>query len=85
MKTISTLLAFLFCHSLALASITEKGTGMLFGEDHAFSVTAISGWVLDNQSGVRQGLHMVFYPVGRTWADSPVIIYGRAVSKSEIP
>jgi hypothetical protein len=79
------LLAILFCHSLAFASITENGRGMLFGADHAFFVTAASGWVLDNQSGVRQGLHMVFYPVGRTWSDSPVIIYGRAVPKSEVP
>lgn len=85
MKIISTLLAILFCHSVAFAIITEKGRGMLFGGDHAFFVSAVSGWMLDNQSGVRQGLHMVFYPVGNTWADSSVIIYGRAVPKSGVP
>ncbi len=58
---------------------------MLFGSDHAFFVSAVSGWVLDNQSGVSQGVHMVFYPVGQTWGDSPAIIYGRATPKSEIP
>lgn len=67
----------------ASASITEGGRGMLFGEDHAFAVTAKSGWVLDNQSGVGQGLHMVFYPKGETWTNSPAIIYGRAVPTAE--
>ena len=63
------------------ASITEGGTGMLFGADHAFSFTAPKGWVLDNQSGVQQGLHMVFYPVGQSWSASPVMAYGRSVRK----
>ena len=49
-----------------LANITEGGTGMIFGSDHAFCFTAPAGWVLDNQSGVQQGLHMVFYPVGQS-------------------
>jgi hypothetical protein len=64
------------------ASITEGGRGVLFGSGHTFSFTAIKGWVLDNQSGVNQGLHMIFYPKGQTWRDSPVIMYGRAVSLS---
>ncbi len=57
---------------------------MLFGADHAFAVTAKSGWVLDNQSGVSQDLHMVFYPKGKTWANSPIIIYGRAIPGTEV-
>ncbi len=64
-----------------LGSVTEGGTGMLFGDNHAFSFTAPKGWVLDNQSGVRQGLHMVFYPLGQSWSGSPVMAYGRSVSK----
>lgn len=57
---------------------------MLFGADHAFEVTAIPGWVLDNQSGVRQGLHMVFYPRGETWSSSPVIVYGRVAEAMSV-
>lgn len=66
---------------LAEASITEGGTGMLFGSNHAFNFTAPNGWVLDNQSGVQQGLHMVFYPIGQTWENSPVMAYGMSVTK----
>lgn len=85
MRSVSTLMAFLLLQSVAAAGIIEGGKGMLFGSDHAFFATAGAGWVLDNQSGVRQGLHMVFYPSGRTWSDSPVIVYGRAVSKHQVP
>jgi hypothetical protein len=60
---------------------SEGRTGMLFGNDHAFFFTAPDGWVLDNQSGVKQGLHMVFYPAGETWIKSPVIAYGKSVQK----
>lgn len=67
----------------ANASIIERGRGILFGVDHAFAVTAKSGWVLDDQSGANQGLHMVFYPKGETWSESPVVIYGRAISTTE--
>lgn len=76
-------IAALLIFTSANASITEAGRGMLFGRDHAFAVTATTGWVLDNESGVGQGLHMVFYPKGETWAKSPVIIYGRAVSAKD--
>ena len=54
---------------------------MLFGDDHAFFITAPKGWVLDNETGVPQGVHMAFYPAGHTWSNSPVIVYGRSVSK----
>jgi len=73
-------IAVLLVSAAANASITEAGRGMLFGHDHTFAVTAKTGWVLDNESAVDQGLYMVFYPKGKTWANSPVIIYGRAIS-----
>ncbi len=63
------------------AGSAEQDTGMLFGSDHAFFITAAKGWVLDNKSGVKQGLHMIFYPAGYTWSNSPVIAYGQKVSK----
>jgi len=55
-------------------------TGMLFGKDHAFYFTAPPGWVLDNKSGVNQGVHMAFYPGGFTYKNSPVFAYGRSAS-----
>lgn len=61
---------------------SEDGTGIIYGPDHAFAVTAPSGWVLDNKSGVAQGLWAVFYPVGSSWKDSKVVMYINTASKS---
>lgn len=55
-------------------------TGMLFGKDHAFYMTAPNGWVLDNKSGVNQGIHKVFIPQGFTLQNSPVFAYGRSAA-----
>lgn len=85
MRSILVALVFLVSVSGVEASITEGGRGVLFGNNHTFSFTAIQGWVLDNQSGVNQGLHMIFYPKDQTWRDSPVIMYGRAVPLSNVP
>jgi hypothetical protein len=65
---------------LATSVQLSPQTGMLFGEDHAFYFTAPPGWVLDNKSGVNQGVHMAFYPVGFTYQNSPVFAYGRSAS-----
>lgn len=77
-------LLFLFFHQHAAhAEITPGGTGMLFGYDHAFRVSAADGWVLDNQSAAHRGLHMLFYPEGYNWGNSPVIVYGRSVDRPD--
>ena len=52
--------------------------GILYGEHHAFSVSAPKGWVLDNQSGQSDGLQAVFYPTGGSWKESPVVMYANA-------
>ncbi len=82
MRIVSTALFVILMVCSATIAATEQGTGMLFGSDHAFYISAPDGWILDNRSGANQGLHMVFYPVGETWANSPVMAYGQSVPKS---
>jgi hypothetical protein len=41
------------------------------------------GWVLDNESGVKQGIHAAFFPKGGTWADSKVVAYARVRQKKD--
>lgn len=65
------------------AIIQEAGTGIIYGKDHAFSLTAPKGWMLDNESAAEQGLHAVFYPKGKDWQDSPVVAYARSRSLTE--
>src|SRR5262245_31591726 len=73
------------CVALAsvCASIIEEGGGIIYGENYAFNLKAPKGWMLDNQSGVQQGLDAIFYPKGRTWENSVVIAYARARSRTK--
>lgn len=69
-------LAFALATCLTAPSWAEDGGGgIVHGDDHAFVVQAPDGWVLDNKSGVGQGLHAVFYPVGSSWEGSDVVMY----------
>jgi hypothetical protein len=67
----------------APAAILDEGTGIIYGSDHAFSLRAPKGWVLDNESAVDQGIRAVFYPKGSSWADSKVVAYARARPKTD--
>jgi len=64
-----------------LPDSTKSGVGLLYGEDHFFAVTAPPGWILDNKSGVSQGLHAVFYPQGGSWEHSPAVMYANGAHK----
>ena len=48
--------------------------GIVYGPKAAFNISAPEGWVLDNESGVDQGLPCVLYPKGSTWADANAVM-----------
>ena len=52
-----------------------ESSGILYGQDHVYELTAPDGWVLDNRAGVEQGLHAVFYPQGGSWSESRAVMY----------
>ena len=58
---------------------TYRG-GVVYGPKAAFKVDAPEGWVLDNKSGVKQGLPCVLYPKDSSWADAKTIIYAKIAS-----
>jgi hypothetical protein len=62
---------------------TGPQTGVVYGPGHAFSLDAPEQWVLDNQSGVDQGLQAVFYPVGKSWTNSPTVMYANVYLKKD--
>ncbi len=55
--------------------------GIVYGKDHVFVVKAPEGWVLDNESGVGQGLRAVFYPVGSSWKEGRAVMYVNTAAK----
>jgi hypothetical protein len=72
----------IFSLAVATASAAEGQTGVVYGDSHAFFVTAPPGWVLDNRSGLGNRVHAAFYPEGSNWRDSPAIMYANGVGRS---
>jgi hypothetical protein len=54
--------------------------GIVYGPKAAFNIAAPEGWVLDNESGSKQGLPCVLYPKGESWADARTIMYAKIAS-----
>lgn len=82
-KHLAVFAAGLLIGGAASALISEEGMGIVFGKDHAFSLKAPKGWMLDNESGVDQGVRAAFYPKGETWADSKIVAYARGRPKTK--
>lgn len=71
MKPVYTLLLILF----SLIARAQGNAGIIYGDNHAYTLKAPAGWVLNNQSGVMQGLYAVFYPEGDNWEDAVTVMY----------
>ena len=54
--------------------------GIVYGPKAAFNISAPEGWVLDNESGLQQGLPCVLYPKGESWADARTVMYAKVAS-----
>ena len=67
---------FLFCLFISTLANSQENCdcGVIYGENHSFKLIAPSGWVLDNKSGVSQGIHAVFYKKGESWANAETVM-----------
>jgi hypothetical protein len=54
-------------------------SGILTGSNHAYTLTAPKGWVLDDEAWADQGIHAIFYPRGAS-PKSDKIAYTRFFS-----
>lgn len=79
MKKLLIILILLSC-KLMLSGQDNINTGIIYGTDHAYSLTAPEGWVLDNSSGVVQGLYAVFYKQGESWDKAETVMYTNTAS-----
>ena len=71
------LLSLVLFIAAAIAAHNEYPGGIVYGPKAAFSISAPEGWVLDNESGVAQGLPCVLYPKGESWADARTVMYAK--------
>jgi tetratricopeptide (TPR) repeat protein len=58
-----------------LAAQENYRGGIVYGPKAAFNIGAPQGWVLDNESGVNQGLPCVLYRKGSSWSDAKTVMY----------
>jgi hypothetical protein len=70
----------LFMINIYVSGQDNMNTGIIYGENHSYSLTAPEGWILDNQSGINQGLYAVFYKKGETWASAETVMYTNTAS-----
>ncbi|WP_026686841.1 hypothetical protein [Azovibrio restrictus] len=75
--TLVIIVSLFFTSSAALAQ-----EGYAHGADHCYYFEAPHGWVMDNRALASQGVPMVFYPAGTTWASADVAIYTRPSSQA---
>jgi hypothetical protein len=70
-------LLFSFCILIISAGTAQDSTrtGLLYGYNNAYYLTAPIGWVMDNENGKEEGLTAVFYPKGSTWAEGETVMY----------
>jgi hypothetical protein len=59
----------------------EQYGGIIYGKNHSFMLTAPEGWIIDNKSGIPNGLHAVFYPKGSSWSKATAMMYANTASK----
>lgn len=64
------------------AENNDRNSCLIYGKDHSYFLTAPAGWVLDNKSGLHQGIHAVFYPNGSSWRGGSVVMYTTVVAKT---
>jgi hypothetical protein len=79
MKKLLTLLVFFVIGQIIFGQDDLK-SGIIYGDNHAFMLTAPDGWVLDNKSGIKQGLYAVFYKQGESWEKAMTVMYTNTAS-----
>jgi hypothetical protein len=75
MKRLFSFLSFLLILSASTNAQDSTQTGLLYGHNNAYYLTAPGGWIMDTESGKEDGLTAVFYPKGSTWADAETVMY----------
>jgi hypothetical protein len=66
---------FLFLSFLNLQAQDSTRTGLLYGQNHSYYLTAPIGWVMDKNTAREEGMTAVFYPTGSSWADAETVMY----------
>jgi hypothetical protein len=79
-RQISVIVALmLFCTAVS----AQDESGIIYGKNYSFALTAPKGWVLDTTSGRQQGLQAVFYPKGSSWKNGAAVMYANVYQNTD--
>ncbi len=59
----------------------DRESGIIYGKNYSFTLTAPRGWVLDDSSGRGQGVQAVFYPKDSSWKNGAAVMYASVYQK----
>ena len=79
---IALILIVLSSSTVFASDSSEYLAGIVYGPKAAFRIDAPERWILDNKAGLPMGIHCVLYPVGGSWAHSPVVMYAAIADTS---
>ena len=65
------------------AASAQDDSGIIYGKNYSFALTAPKGWVLDITNGRQQGLQAVFYPKGSSWKNGAAVMYANVYQKTD--
>jgi hypothetical protein len=75
MRKLLLLSTLFFLNSALFGQDADMRSGIIYGKNHAYSLTAPEGWILDNHSAVNEGLYAVFYKKGESWEKAKTVMY----------
>lgn len=61
----------------------EMRSGIITYEGVVFGLTPPQGWLLDAESGIGNGVPVVFYPEGSSWETAKVVMYANVTVKHD--
>jgi hypothetical protein len=80
MKRLFAVFSLLILISLKIFAQDSIRTGLLYGFNNAYYLSAPIGWVMDNESGKEEGLTAVFYPKSSSWAEGETVMYSTFIN-----
>jgi hypothetical protein len=63
------------------SSVLQSQSGILYGKEFAYALSAPPGWVMDDATGRAQGMSAVFYRRGESWDKGDAVMYANVAAK----
>lgn len=81
MKVLRLLFLFFGLMLLSQTAYSEPQRFVVVGRGLIFALAEPAGWKMDTESGVSDGLPVVFYPSTQTWDTAPAVMYANTAIK----